>query len=214
VALMNEILGPAARFQQLLSRKFGILGGAPSPQLTPEITPEYGLADRPEDLILASEVLASGWINVPSDALHNSLISLENPLGSNLLLVLQEARWQVATVGSNVSGTITNSGIVVGISPGAGAMTFRDTRTTIGAAATYTKPPVGIINGRNGIASTPIANLFYINTQPAATQVFERPVVLSPGWKLILCCVTVALGMNASFCWREVPIAAGEVGPF
>jgi hypothetical protein len=88
--MLNEILGPAARFQQLLTRKFGILGGAPSPQLTPEISPEYPLFGEPENRILTSEYLCAGYLDEAAAAGNPTQIALWNPTGSNIILVIEK----------------------------------------------------------------------------------------------------------------------------
>ncbi len=213
--MMNEILGQAARFQQLLSRKFGIIGGAPSPQLTPEVTPEFGLPTGPEDRILASDFLAAGRLGLAGAVATTTQIALWNPPGSNILLVVERIAVMCTTAGSNsVFGGITlAANQPFPTLPAVGGKVLRDTRVNSDGGAN-TRPPVAILCGDNAAPGAITPSLFFRTLAQYEQALYDAVVVVAPGWHVGVRSNAVNMGLDATFAWREVPLASGEVGPF
>ena len=213
--MLNEILGPAARFQQLLTRKFGLIGGSPSPQLTPEITPEYHLDNAPEDRILGSDFYAAGVIDVPADAGHPSQAALYNPGGSGQVLILEQVELTLMTagtagIGMGVEGVYALNPL--GIAAAAGARIIRDTRVT--NVGFVTRLPTGIVGGENGAAAVINPSLVSTVLTTLIPYRYSLPVIVAPGWLLKAITGANNLQLRAAFNWREVPISKSEAGPF
>lgn len=214
MAMLNEILGAAARYNQLLTRKFNITGGAPAPQLTPEIGCELALDPGPEGRVLASELLCSGRGATTGAAANSGSCELANPAGSNLLTVVE----QIIVI----SGSAVTLGIDVGVLtvpiglpniPAAGNVVARDTR--VPKVGNYTKLPATTI--RTGTNTPPVVvvpNLFRSLNAINVPYTYTVPVVLAPGTAVDIIQSDLASSMVVWFSWREVPLAAGEVGPF
>lgn len=211
--MMNEILGVGARFQQVLTRKFGILGGSPSPQLTPEIQPHFDPHAAPEDFILSTELLCAGVVQEPANAGQKSMVALENPAGSNVLGILE---WLSAQVGTAAVSSIYGALLWTPPPPGvAGAvLTARDGRRPriVGDVA---KGGALLLGASNNVAPPTPANLFIQATTAAEELVlYSQPVIIAPGMSIFVVNNTVNQALWTSWAWREVPMAPGEVGPF
>jgi hypothetical protein len=205
--MLNEILGAAARFEQLLTRRFNVLGGAPSPQLTPEITPVYAFLEQAQDQALMAVKLCTASLSQAAVAAKRGVLQLRNPTGSGIVAVVT----RVAAFHTD-AGAQTQS-FAVGLVPGdlanlpaAGGITVRDTRWTGAPTCRFTSDasPATILN----------ANLALQNTSQNQQLEYLQPVVLSPGFSL-----QMSLGANnivyaGSVAWAEIPLAPGEIGPF
>lgn len=208
---MNEILGAAARFQQLLTRKFNITGGAPSPQLTPEITPEYAINElAPEDKILCSEFIASAAVYIPAVAAKSNVVSLSNPAGSNVLLILERIITSRVAAGGTWAGIIKLSALAD--LPGASQVVVRDGRVNV--VSNYPRKPVGDVTSFADPPTVATSNLFYVLIAANSTFIYDMPVVIPPGWSVHVKNAVVNTDLLVSFAWREIPLAPGEVGPF
>lgn len=212
--MLNEVLGVAARYQQLLTRKFGILGGAPSPQVTPEVTPSFDLATGPEDRILCSDVLATGATLCAAVAAKRSVIQLSNPTGSNSLVVVEKLSVEHGDASAReVVGAVGFNSALPQL-PAAGGITTRETRRTRVIAGPICVKGVADLTYDQAPATILVANLFYLSL-PANTPVwYDQAILLAPGWCVQVSCVTINISLYASFAWREIPLGAGEVGPF
>lgn len=214
--MLNEILGPAARFQQLLSRKFGILGGAPSPQLTPEITPEFSIGDRPEDRILCAELYACGRISEAAAAGQPTHIALWNRPNSNQLLVVEDISFYHSSAGT----LILFGGIAYSLTqpfpdlPAANCIGCRETRLARDIGGSYTRAPSGVMCAANNAAGGVTAQFLYRASAQYALNQYTQPILLAPGWYASIRSNDVNIAMSAVFSWREVPLASGEIGPF
>jgi hypothetical protein len=208
--MLNEILGPAARFQQLLTRKFGVLGGAPSPQLTPEVTPEFSLPNGPENLLPAMEVLASGVLVTAAVAGNSPSVQLRNPTNSNLLVVVEHIEFTPLGGAQGVIGSVIKNGEQA-VAAAAGGVIRRDTRTS--ESGNYTTRPSATLKGDIN-ATMGQANLFQRNVGDGALGEYNFPVILGPGWTVQVWGQTVNRSLIVGMAWREVPMAMGEVGPF
>jgi hypothetical protein len=209
--MMNEILGSAARFNQLLTRRFGLTGGAPSPQITPEIAPVVNMPDGPELRIICAEILATGNIYCTGVALKHSVIQLTNPVGSNILVVVEQIEISNPGAAGGINASIIKLGALAGL-PGAGGVCYRDTRTTI--SGNYTREPTAQLRYDNDPPTIGTPNLFRLEIAALSSIRNAVAVVLAPGWSVQLYDTRVAADITTCFAWREVPLAAGEVGPF
>lgn len=214
--MLNEILGAAARFNQLLTRKFNIAGGAPAPQLTPEIGCSYTIDEHPEDAILRFEGIATGLLDCAAIALVNSVAQIRNNT-AGLIIVVEKIFAQVnAAAAADVNMAAGFIGTDHPGLPATGGITFADFRRA--ANGNVTVAPAARLT-RNTVAAVPTllnANLFYGRSSNAVGGgvVYDRPVVLAPGAAIQVSCGTVNTEILVMFSWREVPVAPGEVGPF
>jgi hypothetical protein len=211
--MLNEILGAAARYNQLLTRKFGLTGGAPSPQLTPEIAPVYAIPHLPEDSLPSGVILAGGYIASPATAVKQSVVQLGNPTGSNLLVVVEFIEGVILAATSTLRlGIVQNAALAV--LPAAGGVTYRDTRTRTNGGA-YTRLPTAQLTADASPPTIVVQNLLYAYVTAAGLPMtYEQPLVLAPGWAVQIVNETVNATLLGMFSWREVPMAHGEVGPF
>jgi hypothetical protein len=206
--MLNEILGVAARINSLLTRKFNITGGAPSPQLTPEVTPSFAIPLRPEDLAPFSERLFTGFVDVAPVALKTSVAQLANPAGSQQLVVIENITVQTLTGASGIySGSLGNTATDLAQLPAAGGVIARDGRLNGSSLAhlTFDQSPPTIF----------AVNLFEVSQLVSLPFVFSVPLILAPGFQ---CQIVQRVAQNTellvSFQWREVPLSPGELGPF
>lgn len=217
MAMMNEILGVAARFNQHLTRKFGLTGGAPSPQLTPEIAPVFAMPVGDEALILQGEYKASGYITAPAVALKKSVAGLFNPTGSNIIVVVEHIEAMPNGAGANIS-----AGIAMGINPyatlpAAGGVTYRDTRVPQDpGGSSATKSPTALLRADADPPAVPNPNLWIRNANSGQELIDNGELaILAPGTMLGMQVIdTQNLAVRYSFWWREIPLAHGEKGPF
>jgi hypothetical protein len=211
VAMMNEILGRAQRFQDLLTRKWGITGGAPSPQLTPEITPGYDMPVGVEDRILASDVLCATAFNVAAVAAKYSVAQLTNPAGSNMVLVVEHITFGAPGAACAMVACLLQLPALANL-VGAGQAVRRDTRCVPTGA--YPARPAGQVTYDNSPPTIGVSNLSRRQLAAGGSATYDYPVILAPGWSLQVSQQTVNLSMDVEFAWREVPLAQGEAGPF
>lgn len=213
VALLNEILGISARFNSLLTRKFSIIGGAPAPQITPEISPTFAFPRSPEDLVLMGELIATGIVNIPAVALKLGVAQLRNPASSGYVLVVEHAEVENLGAGNNdfIGAVGFTSGDLAQL-PAAGGLTLRETRTAqVGAV---TRAPVGHLTFDQSPPTILTPNLFLRTGPVFSVFQYDQPVILAPGAAIQLSCNVANIPIVAAFAWREVPVNPGEVGPF
>jgi hypothetical protein len=202
VALLNEIL--AGRFNQWLTRKFNMTGGAPAPQLAAEVMPVTQLNDPP-DFVLASENLASGIVDVAAVALKRGVAQLTNPAGSNTVITVERIECSVYSAGMTMAvGIGVNAPLAQ--NPAAGGVAYRDTRKAglPAASLSFDQAPPTIL----------AANYADVTLVINSSAKWVEPIVLGPN-----SCVQVSSNTNnteftASFVWRERAMVPGEVGPF
>jgi hypothetical protein len=209
--MMNEILGRAQRFQDLLTRKFGITGGAPAPQLTPEIGTEFEIPFGAQDYILCQELLASGSTIVAAVAAKKGVLQLSNPPGSNIVAIVGRESLMVNAAAANFWLSV-GKGTALANLVGAGQVTRLDTRC--GYSGIYTLLPACTLTYDQSPPGLLTPNVWYLNVPIGTNLTTYEPIILAPGWCAQLACDTVNIQFAASFRWREVPLAQGEAGPF
>lgn len=204
--MLNEILGPMARLQQRLTRAFSITGGAPSPQITPEITPVLEMGNMPvEDRWTARERLWAHTQPIAAAALTAASILLQNPAGSGILAVVRclvcnnSAGPQAYSVNDVLAsfGNLTN---VVGV--------FNPLDTRIGVAST----PTCIISWSNTVAPANTFGSEYFNLAVGQfPYVSPFDYVIAPGTGLVVNAQVVNQSSQLGFVWRERPVSLGEL---
>lgn len=224
--MLNEILGVAARFNQLLTRKFNIVGGAPAPQLTPEIGCELALEVGSEGRVLLSEILCSGITDQTGAAANRPAAMLFNPVGSNIILVVERIAVLPLTVAQAfVIGVIKPpGGNPFAQLPGSGQVICRETRVPVAPPGTFPRAPTGQVRGSTVSPPTTVsANLYSFSASAAnISSPLEVPqlgngeslAILAPGFAVQIESTVLVAQFQAFFMWREVPLAPGEIGPF
>ena len=210
--MLNEILGPAARFQQMLTRRFGLLGGAPSPQLTPEITPSVDIGHGYETRILCGEFLASGCIFQAATVAERAVCQLSNPAGSNIVAIVTHIEAYPFGAGATVIASHLKVGALAGLAV-AGGVGYRDSRVVTNGGA-YTRLPVCTVTKFHNPPTIGEPNLFSRAVASGLTTEYDCPVVIGPGWAVQVNELDNNVGLQAAFAWIEIPMAGGEVGPF
>src|SRR5260370_4518533 len=87
MARFNEIL--VGRFNRFLQKWLSMKGGPPSPQLAPEIQPNFNFFSGAENRALESWFLYGTFSSQAAVALQNSFFQLRNPSKSGVLAVIE-----------------------------------------------------------------------------------------------------------------------------
>jgi hypothetical protein len=215
MALANEILGRAARYQEQLRRRFGIALGAPSPQLTPEVTPVVPILTMPEHLILASEKLFTGTLGEAGGAGGVSVVQLSNDAGTGLVGIVEHLEVvMLDAAGDAVTCAIGKNGALATL-PAPGQVTGRETRLPLNAGGGYsTVAPA--LKLRSNVAPPTVfsPSIFFRVLGQYGIAEYNLPLIIAPGWAVQVSTNNASKAIHAAFAWREVPLAEGEEGPF
>jgi hypothetical protein len=179
MAMQNEIL--VGRYNQLLTRLLKVTGGAPSPQLTPEVTPVMVLiSDAPDLAFIKQEQLMVVGVNSTGAAIgKQAYYQLANPVNSGLLITVEAFLIENATglaqdYAYGVTTISTRAALAVSprdsrVNTGLGNVQFGPGRFTLGSDA--------VLDGVAGIANR-IGQVFLLSQ----TSIFlPVPYVLNPG---------------------------------
>lgn len=202
MAQLNEILGVAARLQQRLTRAFMITGGAPSPQITPEITPVLEMGNMPvEDRWISGERIWSYQRTIAATAATCAEILIRNPADSGMLLIVRALVIDGSGVGNTFSifpGNFTDlANVLLGLnSP-------RDTRLG-------TSKSSAIVSYDNLGAGGVITGAEYVAILQS-TPYISFPYVISPGYGLYAAAQNINRAALMGFEWRERPASLGEL---
>lgn len=215
MAMMNEILGVGARIEQLLTRKFNIIGGAPSPQLTPEVTPIFPLFHGPESRILAQERLMCAQVYCAGVAAKRSVIQLYNPPGTNVIGIVTRV-WAYHTNAAANEITVGFGALTSALAnpAAAGGITSLDGRYGI-TSGTVVKPGSLSFSYDTGPPTILAASLDDVTlAQYALLDDNTVAVCVTPGYGMQITTVSNQIGLVGGYRWLEVPMAPGELGPF
>lgn len=210
--MLNEILGVASRFNAALTRKFGITGGAPSPQLTPEVVPTYELMTADEDRVLANEHFAAGWITCAAVVAKTPKVRLRNPVGSQLVAVVTFLSVDVAAAGvaQTVKVQLNYATTDLAVLPAVPGPCFLDSRS--GVTLGLPSPTVKLTADSNGIVGSGGYNRMVRLSNFEARGVIA---ILGPGSAIdIEETDNNNLAMTVNLEWREIPLGLAELGPF
>ncbi len=175
------------------------------------MTPVIDIWNKPEWAFLRSESLVAGFRFTPAVVGEFSNVALLNPGGSKVLCVVEAASvdHSVAGLVCQLNGPATEAAInatLAGATPGG----VRDSRFPNVLANSICKTLVGSdpalgINGPN-LESRRKAAAETVDFQTAL------PVILSPGFGLVISANLVNTQFNGGFGWRERPCFLGELG--
>lgn len=201
MAVYNEIL--VARFNRALQKLTGIKGGAPVKQLGSEILPVFPIFWGVENRYLESWAKFGSTINLTGVAANNSAWRLRNPVGSNVIAVIEN----ITLVNNNAGAAQYNlEGWIQTLTDLATDLTSFVTRFDARqGAAVFSTCKVSQQNTAPlaGIGNTPgLVNIFQTTTFPLITT-DNQELPLLPGDAMQLRAPTVATGMQGFVWWRE-----------
>jgi hypothetical protein len=194
--MLNEI--QVGRINGILHKLLDMKEGAPAPTLATDVFPMLALeVDRPEWKFLAGERLC--WMRWTDAAVAGqySHVGLRNPAGSGVLIITDDIRCFVGSSASVALGIRPNTTV-----DSANAGYCRDSRqatqSAVGQATTLTAVAAGMYPMFGSIMATWV------------TERFPTPVILHPGFELLLQCTTVNISLTAAFSWRERALNPSE----
>ena len=193
--MQNEI--QVARYSGLLHKLLDMKEGAPSPTLATDIFPMLALeSDRPEWAFLAGERLCfMQWHDAAVVAEYSSL-GLRNPVASGVLVVVESMNVMIATGGyalgmrGNSTVDAANPGRTRDSRTAAQATAAQMVERTQGTVPAYPMWTGAVISNTNGFS--------------------EFPVILTPGWELMIWNATVNSNITVAFTWRERALGSSE----
>lgn len=210
MAALNEIL--VGRFNKLLTRLLNISGGAPSPQLTPEITPVLvAIPDAPSyswqknELLMVAGVTTGAaigkqaYIQVGNQPGSQQLIEIEQILISNLSAGLQNYVFGQTTISTAAVQRVSSRDSR--INPGLGNVQTGPGRFTSGSDS--------VADGVAGLAGA--FNIPNIGLLANTSQVVAVPFVLGPGDAFTIANNALNAAVTAAIFWRARPAAEGEL---
>jgi hypothetical protein len=202
VARYNEIL--VGRWNRFLQKLLQIKGGPPAPQLASEITATFEIEQPPvEDRYLLQWNLFAWAQSVAANAGFASQIRLRNPVGSNVIAVIERA-----SVTSNVAGNFNFNKAQLSTDFAAGATTgpiIRDLRTGTGqAVATNTGSSMKSSQENAAPVVGTVIDSVYIPASSAYQFIVtpNQELTLAPGDSYSLSGPTNAVFLG-SLWWRE-----------
>jgi hypothetical protein len=187
-------------------RNLFVLRGEPivAPEVEDVIMPVKEMErERPEDLWLGGELLQWGTTVIAAVAAQFGFVQLENPAGSNRLLVVEYAA-------ADSNALIYRDGNGVDSTTVQGAFS-RDTRA---AEAPEQRGCAIIGTGSNaapgGGGGSVLVYHHSGNPGPGTPHIVLPPFVLSPGHNLSIWSATVNTVMRVSFGWRDRAMESTE----
>lgn len=204
MAKFNEIL--VGRFNRFLQRFLSMKGGPPAAQLATEITPQIEMdsAENLENRFPMGWRSWSGFLNSPASVGNNSSGRMNNPQGSNTLVVIEKISFGCTLTdtpqvtkgpinGGNLAGTVSGSN--------------RDAR--MGASGSVVLLSQA---GQVGVVGTVI----WLGQVPGKASIDvilyqNEEIVLMPGDVLTCFSGVVNQAIFFSFQWRERALEEGEL---
>lgn len=199
MAIFNEIL--EGQLNQILVKRLGMKGGAPSPALNPEIWPGLVLeSDRPEWKFLASERQFGSSFLETGTAGQLTVGGISNPGTSGCLVVIERLAFEVNTT-SRVEVSLATSLPTGAVNTKAAII--RDGRQRTGTS-TFGGSVCLVRTGAQAVG-TLVAGGVHVFAHPAGQMSpwFESPIILPPGVCLIWETDTNQVQTRHSIQWRE-----------
>jgi hypothetical protein len=199
MARYNEIL--VGRYNRFIQKLLGMKGGPPSPQLASEIGAGFVLSNGAENRYLESWDRFASAISNPGVAGQLSTVKLRNPIGSNVVAVIEKVLVSTPntdTAGIDLQGGIDQTdGAIVSGTLGAGWDTRGRTQATCILSRSQNAAPVGMAAK---------ARILLISNTPwefIGTDIAEFPML--PGSSMQVVRNTGGLNNDifVSFWWRE-----------
>lgn len=199
MALFNETL--AGRWNEII-RRIHSVKQVPAPQISPEIVHDITLeSDRPEWLVLHGGFPWSVRTSSGPAATKVSVAGVRNPTGSGMLIVVTGIR-EV----QQVVGTPAASQVLLVVRPQAamansGATEFTDTRR--GESTGNNGSPITVTDNTSfanfgAVGGRQLEGVILLVATPFA-DLMTPPIVLSPGFDLLLVGVALNLGVEGTF---------------
>src|SRR5882762_127110 len=195
MGIFNEIL--VGRFNRSLQKAFGIKGSPPVRQLGGEITPAVQIASGIENRYLEAWnrwLMGSG---IGPVAAINSTLRLRNPLGSNIIAVIEKATFSESVNDLlRIGFVVTNADLGVFAVNAANRVDPRQQSVGPNLIISTTAALQGSLISSYIVALT--ANVAYELIQDS-----DHQIPLLPGSAIDFWANTVNTQLNASVLWRE-----------
>jgi hypothetical protein len=197
MARFNEIL--SGRFNRFMQKHFSMKGGPPAPQLASELTMNMQFLNGVENRYLESWDRYSMVFSRSGVAAQVGKGQLRNPVGSNLIAVVEKITWVGGAVDQPVlwKGNVNNDLAVV-TNAGSGNFDNRSRPLSSLILSQETSVP-GIPVGTIGIWS----GVNQANVTVDVLQLDDQEIPMLPGSVLGIEGQVVAQSFNAVFWWRE-----------
>ena len=193
--IINQIQG--GRWDKFLRRLLPIKDRSVAPILASELVGQIVVQEwEPEFFWLRDDYLATGSARQSSVAAEISHCKLRNPDNSGNLVVLEEL-W-IRTAADMLVDLAHSSVTIAGFVNQATA--FRDLRKSALTAVDSTVGQVSINSDPVALGGGAIARLAI---ETLLSKEVKFPVILPPGSELIVRGLTVNVGLNVTFIWRE-----------
>jgi len=196
--MQNEI--QVGRFNAILSKLTGITG-APSPVMATDVFPMLALeVDRPEWSFLGGERL--GWMRWTDAAVaaNYSSVGIRNPANSGVLVVIERIEAHISAAGQWFVGVRANTTV-----DASGTCLARDSRFV---AAGYNTTAQYVERTQATQPAYPAYGLAVAANNTISRH--EVPIVLSPGYEVMVWPQTVNVAIYASFAFRERILNSSE----
>jgi hypothetical protein len=201
MARYNEIL--IGRWNRFLQKLLQIKGGPPAPQLASEITATFEIEDPTVEDRYLLQWNSFAWSQlVAANVGFSSQIRLRNPLGSNVIAVIERAGF--TTAAASQIGQLSKAQLTTDLSPVTTPPIIRDLRS--GAAVATNTGSVMSSSIANGV---PVVGTVIdsANLAPTTTwqfiQTHHQELTLLPGDSYSLSGSASNQTLQASFWWRE-----------
>lgn len=201
MAALNEIL--VGRFNGLLTRLLKITGGAPAPQLTPEVQPILQLISDSADLaFLKEEFLMVFGATTSNVALKQSYVQVANPSNSGLLIIIEGIT--VSADFSTPTAVQYGFGLTTPSTRAVQRVVSRDSRVNPGLASSQSGPGActfgsdAVADGVAGIAF----NQARVDLLSFTSLYLPVKYVIEPGDAFSVWCEAVNIPTTASIFYR------------
>lgn len=186
------------RFSGLLHKLLGMREGSPAPYLAPDIIATLPLeVERPEWLFLGGQAMGMRREISAADPANFSFLSLENPIGSGALLVVESVMSNIAAASYRLQASPPLGGGSAGAQLDLRSGLFPDVVTTVGQSAAA----VAV-----ALPGTRVGTVTLLQAVP-----YFWPFVLPPGTALVVGGIVVNQAVEILFRWRERAIEPSEL---
>lgn len=188
------------RYSEILRLLLGIEGGSPAREIATELFPNLTLEnDRPEWGVLGDTRFAFGRA-AATNVVGPISIQVSNLPESGQLLVVTKARATLDNTSIGVGTARWGLGQSSNFTTDHQASFFADTRTPPG---TLTARPVGAIESFQGVNVLAIKDEVVVPATAIFNQVFEGPLILSPGFSAVVQFDLPNIPFHGSLEWYE-----------
>lgn len=201
MSLYNAFLGRGPALAQIIRK----LTTASVDQVQPELAFEVDLEGRPEYRYLAGDSLCGKAVTQAGGVGTQAWVTLANPAGSNLLVVLERANF-IATANVAVRLSINSSLDVIGSNAGCKLDTRYNPTLGVNTPASFAVIYQGPDSGTQVTAAgTPVE---FVSILANTTGIFSvaLPLVLAPGRAVNFVAQTSNVQLQLAMAWLERPL--------